>query len=134
MNSYHLNNSQYVHFIEKRQEREQTENQLNTHPIVRIGINPTTSRWTTERRVVCLSVYVSHACARVVRQARACAASTHVIALGVRALCVLRRAWKSDRDDARTTTRSTRLLDTVVTLASVEYIYIRTGRVCEFYK
>ena len=92
MNSYHLNNSQYVHFIEKRQEREQTENQLNTLPIVRIGINPTTSRWTTERRVVCVvcvSVYLSHACARVGRRARAYAASTRVKALGVRALCVV---------------------------------------------
>ena len=42
------------------------------------------------------------------------------------ALCVMRRTWKSDRGDARTTTRSTRLLDTVVALASVEYIYIYT--------
>ena len=44
--------------------------------------------------VLCVAVYLSHACARVVRRARACAASTHVIALGVRALCVVRRAWK----------------------------------------
>ena len=80
--------------------------------------------------VLCVAVYLSHACARVGRRARAYAASTRVKALGVRALCVVRRTWKSDRGDARTTTRSTRLFDTVVTLASVEYIYIYARGAC----
>ena len=42
--------------------------------------------------VLCVAVYLSHACARVGRRARAYAASTRVKALGVRALCVVRRA------------------------------------------
>ena len=80
---------------------------------------------------VCRCLSVSHACARVVRRARACAASTHVIALGVCALCVLRRAWK--RSGRRVHHHALdEIWDIVVPLASVEYIYIRTGRVCEF--
>ena len=42
--------------------------------------------------MLCVAVYPSLTRARVVRRARACAASTRVKALGVRALCVVRRA------------------------------------------
>jgi len=99
-------------------------------PIVRIGINPTTSRWTTERRVVCVlcvvccvSLSICLTRARALSDGRVRAPRVRTSSRWVCVRCVLCDARGSDRGDARTTTRSARLWTTVVTLASVEYTH-----------
>ena len=79
--------------------------------------------------VVCLSVYVSLTRARALSDGRVRAPRVLTSPRWVRVRCVLCDARGSGRGDACTTTRSTRLFDTVVTLASVDYIYTHGARV-----